>query len=129
MGMHPRGRAPHLSWEPPGLRSHSASPDNWGCGPAAVPHPGVGAGELMGTGPLGTADERGRALRAAQSLAGRSGGAGLSRIGASPAGGSPTLPPVAAPGGGHGGSHAPTRGRGRSQAGVAALATAAEARL
>lgn len=36
------------------LRSHSASPGNWGCGPAAALHPGVGAGELMGAGRLGT---------------------------------------------------------------------------
>lgn len=53
-GMHSGSRALHLSWESPGLRSHSASPGNWGCGPAAALHPGVGAGELMGTGRLGT---------------------------------------------------------------------------
>lgn len=43
--MQPGSRAPHLSWEPSGLRSsHLALPGNWGCGPAAALHPVWGLG-------------------------------------------------------------------------------------
>lgn len=68
-------------------------------------------------------------LRAAQSLAGRERRGGLIAHRGLPSGRVPDAAAAAAPGGGHRGSHAPARGRGRSQAGVAALATAAEARL